>query len=128
MVTKGLAEEREGYEQASAEAPEQRALAEERGRRGEAQDAELRDLRRQAGETAAELGQVRGHFEALRGQVEDLRDARARIEAERDQARAALQEAHGEAQERARRIEALGVSTLRPCGGRWPRQRLRAPV
>lgn len=104
-----LAQERQGRDQAQAEAREQRAVAEERGRRGEAQEAELRDLRRQAGETAAELGQVRGHLEALRGQVEDLREARTRIEAERDQARAALQEAHGEAQERARRIEALGV-------------------
>jgi chromosome segregation ATPase len=110
-----LAQERQGRDQAQAEAREQRALAEERGRRGEAQETELRDLRRQAGETAAELGQVRGHFEALRGQVEDLREARARIEAERDQARGAVQEAQGEAREHVRRLQeqAAALETLR---------------
>ncbi|WP_295434030.1 hypothetical protein [uncultured Thiodictyon sp.] len=43
------------------------------------------------------MGQLRGQLEALRGQVDDLRETRARLEAERDQARAAVHEAQGEA-------------------------------
>ena len=78
QALQAVAQERQGHDQARAEAREQRALAEERGRRGEAQEAELRDLRRQAGESAGELGQLRGQLEALRGQVEDLRETRAR--------------------------------------------------
>jgi chromosome segregation ATPase len=103
QALQAVAQERQGHDQARAEAREQRALADERGRHGEAQEAELRDLRRQAGESAGELGQLRGQLEALRGQVEDLRTMRTAIEGERDQARAALQEAQGEAQEQARR-------------------------
>ena len=74
-------------------AREQRALAEEWGRRGGAQEAELREQRRQPGESAGEMSQLRGQLEVLRGQVDDLRENRARLEAERDKARAAVREA-----------------------------------
>jgi chromosome segregation ATPase len=80
-------------------------LAEERSRRNEALDADLRELRQRAGETSAKLGQARGQLEALRGQLEELREALASIESERDQSRAAVQEAQNEAKEYVRRIQ-----------------------
>ncbi len=104
-AVQALAQERLGHDQARTEAREQRALAEERGRRGEALDAELRELRRQAGETSAELGKAREQLEALRGQIKDLSEASATIETERDQAQAAVQQAQGEAREHARRTQ-----------------------
>ena len=105
QTSQALAKEREGHDQARAEAREQRTLAEERGSLCDALNTDLRELRQQAGETFAELGQARGQIEALRGQLEDLRKANASIEAERDQARVAVQEAQNEAREHARRIQ-----------------------
>ena len=61
---------------------------------------------RVAGEqSAAVLG---AQLEALRTQAADHREARDRLEAERDQARNQANQAQGEAREQARQIEALG--------------------
>jgi colicin import membrane protein len=61
---------------------------------------------RVAGEQSAAVLAVK--LEALRDQVEELRAGRARLEAERDQAREQAHQAQGEAREQARQIEALG--------------------
>ena len=68
---------------------------------------------RVAGEQSAAV--LTAKLEALRDQVEELREGRARLEAERDQARERAHQAQGEAREQARRIQeqAAALETLR---------------
>ena len=63
---------------------------------------------RVAGEQSAAV--LAAKLEALRDQVEELREGRARIEAERDQAREQAHQAQGEAREQARRIQEQGAA------------------
>jgi colicin import membrane protein len=71
----------------------------------------------QAARTVAEqqAAVLTAQLDSLRGQLAELRDARARIESERDQAREVGYRAEGEARERGRQIEqqAAEIQTLR---------------
>lgn len=94
QVRSELDAERQAHAQTQAEARETRVLAEERGKRVEAQEAELKELRRQAAEASATVGRLEGDIAHLR-ESHDAAEARVRKEAE---ARAAVEHERDRAQ------------------------------
>ena len=100
-TAQALAEERRDHDRTRAEVREQRALTEERGRRGEALETELRELRQEAGRTdgqlealqarlgdgersVAELAEVKRKVEVLEAELMQSKQAAADAGAERD--------------------------------------------
>jgi len=107
--------EQQAAESARVELATARLKIEAHAERQAEQAQEMRRLRdaletataaKVAGEQSAAV--LAAQLEGLRAQVEELREARGRIEAERDQARDQANQAQGEAREQARQIAALG--------------------